>query len=113
MEYQQGEDREQLTLYSTCLDDMVPADNSVRFIDQFVEQLDLQELGFNSLATQGRPPYHPVHLPRLPRDCIAFSLPFKPEQPGRGNPKYPCQFKPAQNCIKGVYLGWCNELPAS
>ncbi len=50
MEYQQGEDREQLTLYSTCLDDMVPADNSVRFIDQFVEQLDLQELGFNSLA---------------------------------------------------------------
>ncbi len=65
MEYQQGEDREQLTLYSTCLDDMVPADNSVRFIDQFVEQLDLQELGFNSLATQGRPPYHPGDLLKL------------------------------------------------
>jgi hypothetical protein len=43
---------------------MVPADNSVRFIDQFVEQLDLQELGFNSLATQGRASYCPVHLPR-------------------------------------------------
>lgn len=57
MEYQQGEDREQLTLYSTCMDDMVPDDNSVRFIDQFVEQLDLQELGFTSLAAQGRPPY--------------------------------------------------------
>ncbi|WP_240607754.1 IS1182 family transposase [Marixanthomonas spongiae] len=65
MEYQQGQDREQLTLYSTCLDDMVPDDNSVRFIDQFVETLDLENMGFTSLAAQGRPPYSPGDLLKL------------------------------------------------
>ena len=65
MEYQQGQDREQLTLYSTCLDDMVPQDNSVRFIDQFVESMDLRELGFDPLPAQGRPPYNPADLLKL------------------------------------------------
>lgn len=65
MEYQQGEDRQQLTLYTTCLDDMVPQDNSVRFIDQFVENINLQDLGFESLPSQGRPPYNPADLLKL------------------------------------------------
>lgn len=65
MEYQQGQSRQQITLFTTCLDDMVPADNSVRFIDQFVEALDLDKMGFNNLATQGRPPYHPTDLLKL------------------------------------------------
>lgn len=51
MEYLQGQDREQLTLYSTCLDDMVPPDNTVRLIDQFVALLDLGKMGFESLET--------------------------------------------------------------
>src|SRR5690554_4922759 len=65
MEYLQGQDREQLTLYSTCLDDMVPPDNTVRLIDHFVAQLDLDKMGFESLASQGRPPYHPADLLKL------------------------------------------------
>ncbi|SHJ93292.1 Transposase [Arenibacter nanhaiticus] len=65
MEYQQGENRHQLALYTTCLDDMVPHDNSVRFIDQFVDSINLQELGFQSLPFQGRPPYNPADLLKL------------------------------------------------
>src|SRR5690554_4072925 len=65
MEYQQGENRQQLALYTSCLDDMVPQDNSVRFIDQFVESIDLQEMGFEPLPPQGRPPYNPADLLKL------------------------------------------------
>ncbi|MEH6704623.1 MAG: IS1182 family transposase [Galbibacter orientalis] len=65
MEYLQGEDRDQLTLYTTCLDDMVPLDNTVRLIDQFVAALDLEQMGFQPLASQGRPPYHPADLLKL------------------------------------------------
>lgn len=65
MEYLQGEDRNQLTLYTTCLDDMVPLDNTVRLIDEFVAALDLEQMGFEPLAPQGRPPYHPADLLKL------------------------------------------------
>ena len=65
MEYQQGQDREQLSLYATCLDDMIPQDNSVRLIDQFVNLLDLSQIGFQTIATQGRPPYDPADLLKL------------------------------------------------
>jgi len=65
MEYLQGENRTQLTLYSTCLDDMVPQDNTVRLIDLFVDALNLQDMGFESLSSQGRPPYHPADLLKL------------------------------------------------
>ena len=33
MEYLQGELREQTVLFETCIDDMVPEDNTVRLID--------------------------------------------------------------------------------
>lgn len=49
----------------TCLDDMIPEDNSVRLIDQFVNLLDLDVLGFQSKANQGRPPYNPTDLLKL------------------------------------------------
>src|SRR5690554_1077216 len=65
MEYQKGQSRDQLALFTTCLDDMVPADNSVRFIDAFVESLDPDKMGFKPIATQGRPPYHPADLLKL------------------------------------------------
>src|SRR6056300_442975 len=65
MEYLQGENRTQLTLYSTCLDDMVPSDNTVRLIDLFVDALNLEDMGFESLSSQGRPPYHPADLLKL------------------------------------------------
>ncbi|KXN98187.1 transposase, partial [Aequorivita aquimaris] len=65
MEYLQGQDRQQLALYTTCLDEMVPEENSVRFIDRFVGALDLEELGFAALPAQGRPPYDPADLLKL------------------------------------------------
>lgn len=65
MEYQQGQSREQLTLYTTCLDDMIPQNNTVRLIDTFVNGLNLIELGFQTLPSQGRPPYDPADLLKL------------------------------------------------
>lgn len=65
MEYQQGQDRWQLTLYTICLDDMVGQENTVRAIDAFVNSLDLAELGFKTLASLGRPPYDPADLLKL------------------------------------------------
>jgi len=42
----EGEDRTQVTLLPERLDDYVAADNPVRVIDVFVDELDLHELGF-------------------------------------------------------------------
>ncbi|AEM71611.1 transposase IS4 family protein [Allomuricauda ruestringensis DSM 13258] len=65
MEYQQKQSRTQLALYTTCLDDMIAEENSVRTIDRFVDGLDLHSLGFGSMASQGRPPYDPADLLKL------------------------------------------------
>jgi len=65
MEYRQKQSRTQLTLYTTCLDDMISDINSIRIIDQFVDNLDLQDLGFKTIATQARPPYDPADLLKL------------------------------------------------
>jgi len=65
MEYQQKQSRAQLALYTTCLDDMIAEENSVRTIDRFVDGLDLHSLGFRSMASQGRPPYDPADLLKL------------------------------------------------
>ncbi len=48
-----------------CLDDWIDESNPVRFIDAFVDGLDLKDLGFAGVdpADTGRPAYHPsVHL---------------------------------------------------
>lgn len=61
----EGADRAQSALLPECLDDWVDESNPVRFIDAFVDGLDLRELGFAGLdpAETGRPAYHPsVHL---------------------------------------------------
>ena len=50
-------DRHQPGLLPPCLDDYVDADNPVRIIDAFVDELDLAELGFARVqpASTGRP----------------------------------------------------------
>jgi transposase len=61
----EGADRAQATLLPECLDDWVDESNPVRFIDAFVDGLDLKDLGFAGVdpADTGRPAYHPsVHL---------------------------------------------------
>jgi transposase len=64
MDHIQGTDRYQLTLFPEAPDDYISQDNPVRFIDAFVDSLDLQSLGFAHAipATTGRPPYHPGDL---------------------------------------------------
>ena len=63
----EGEDRTQATLLPERLDDYVAADNSVRVIEVFVEELDLHELGFVRAepAVTGRPSYHPGVLLKI------------------------------------------------
>lgn len=63
----EGENREQGTLLPEHLDDYVGADNPVRVVDVFVEELDLGNLGFERVqpAKTGRPAYHPAVLLKL------------------------------------------------
>ncbi len=60
----EGADRHQVTLLPECLEDFVGEDNPVRIVDAFVNELDLQELGFDGTdpAVTGRPGYHPSVL---------------------------------------------------
>ena len=51
-------DYSQTFLFPPCLEDWVGADHPARFIREFVEALDLTELGFAQHAcVEGRPPY--------------------------------------------------------
>ena len=63
----EGEDRNQVTLLPECLDDYIEAENPVRVIEVFVDELDLGALGFagvEPLAT-GRPSYHPAVMLKI------------------------------------------------
>jgi transposase len=57
----EGADRTQVSLLPDCVDDYVGTDNPVRVIEAFVDQLDLREVGFESVDPEatGRPAYHP------------------------------------------------------
>lgn len=63
----EGADRHQVTLLPECLEDFVGEDNPVRIVDAFVNELDLQKLGFDGTdpAVTGRPGYHPSVLLKL------------------------------------------------
>src|SRR6478736_6251084 len=63
----EGVHRQQVTLLPECLDDYIGEDNPVRVVDVFVEELDLQGLGFEGVepAATGRPSYHPAVLLKL------------------------------------------------
>jgi len=63
----EGQDRSQVTLLPECLDDYIGEDNPVRVVDAFVDELDLETLGFEGAiaAATGRPSYHPSVLLKL------------------------------------------------
>jgi transposase len=63
----EGQDRSQITLLPECLDDYIGEDNPVRVVDAFVDELDLETLGFEGAiaAATGRPSYHPSVLLKL------------------------------------------------
>jgi transposase len=67
MHYIQGTSRAQTTLFPATLDEYIAEDNPVRFIDAFVDSLDLKALGFEHsvLSHTGRPPFHPSVLIKL------------------------------------------------
>ncbi len=62
-----GSDRSQLLLLPETVDDYVGPDNPVRFIEAFVDQLDLQGAGFARVQAKatGRPGYDPADLLKL------------------------------------------------
>ncbi len=67
MSFIEGVGRDQQTLFPEVLDDYIPSDHPVRFIDAYVDQLDLESLGFEraTAADTGRPGYHPGDLLKL------------------------------------------------
>jgi len=62
-----GHDRSQTLLLPESLDDYVGGDNPVRFIDAFVNRLDLTAAGFVGVEAKptGRPSYAPAELLKL------------------------------------------------
>lgn len=66
MKYIQGIDRKQTYLFPISLEASISEDNEVRFIDLFVDSLDLGKLGFKTeFKENGRPAYHPSDLLKL------------------------------------------------
>src|SRR5947199_277592 len=65
--YVEGEDRSQATLFPESLDEYIAADNPVRIVDVFADELDLQKLGFDGMQPEatGRPAYHPGTLLKI------------------------------------------------
>ena len=63
----EGQDRRQSWLLPSSLDDYVTADNPVRVIEVFINELDLGALGFtrSEPAATGRPAYDPATLLKL------------------------------------------------
>src|ERR1700759_3737439 len=67
MTYVTGHDRSQLLLLPEAVDDYVGQENPVRFIDAFVDGLDLAAAGFIRVEPKmtGRPGYSPKDLLKL------------------------------------------------
>ena len=65
--YIEGAERSQTTLFPDRLEDWTDEDNPVSVIDLFVEEIDLEEIGFlrTAPARTGRPGYHPSVLLKL------------------------------------------------
>ena len=65
--HKRGINRDQRVLFPEVVDDYISDENPVRFIDAYVESLDVAQLGFAHAKTAetGRPPYHPGDLLKL------------------------------------------------
>ena len=67
MSYIEGQDRNQVMLLPESIEDFVCEDNPVRVIDAFVDNIDLNKLGFSQAepSFMGRPAYNPRDLLKL------------------------------------------------
>ncbi len=64
LRYVDGQDRAQSALFPECPYDWIHEDSTVRVIDVFVEELDLEKLGFDRAEPKltGRPACSPATL---------------------------------------------------
>jgi transposase len=67
MRYIVGTPREQILLFPESIEEYIADDNPVRFIDAFVDGINLEAAGFERTtpAVTGRPAYHPRDLLKL------------------------------------------------
>lgn len=67
MSYIKGFDRNQVVLIPETIDLLIDKNNEIRFIDTFVDSLNVVEFGFKDirLNKNGRPPFHPKDLLKL------------------------------------------------
>jgi len=67
MNYITGFNRKQAVLIPETIDQLIENHNPIRFIDSFVNTLDLVSFGFRDirLNKNGRPPFHPADLLKL------------------------------------------------
>lgn len=67
MNYITGFNRKQAVLFPETIDQLIDKNNAVRFIETFVNSLDIAGFGFKDvrLNTNGRPPYHPLDLLKI------------------------------------------------
>jgi transposase len=67
MSYIKGEERDQIILFPESIDDYISNNNTVRVIDEYVGQLDMERLGFKKAVcpSTGRPPYDPKDMLKL------------------------------------------------
>jgi transposase len=70
MAYKQGINRNQMILLPQVVDDYVTDNNQVRFIEVFIDSLDLQDLGFfyagrENKKLKGHPAYNPADMLKL------------------------------------------------
>ena len=67
MAYIEAEGPNQGTLFPVVIDDLIPSDHMCRVVDAFVEQLDMEKIGFERArpAETGRPGYDPRALLKL------------------------------------------------
>lgn len=66
MKFIVGNDRNQIPLFLTTLDDAISPDHEVRLIELFVNGLSFAEMGFKfSFIENGRPAYHPADLLKI------------------------------------------------
>lgn len=73
MEYIKGESRDQELLLPESLEDYVSQDNPVRFIEGFVDKIDMSECGFERIQCSGTPELRSARL--------AQALPLRLLQP--------------------------------
>jgi len=67
MDYIQGENRLQITLFPESIDDYISQNNPVRIIDIYAEKLEIKKLGFTKadIPSCGRPSFNPRNLLKL------------------------------------------------